>query len=51
MCLQLCKEEGSCPFSGVFAINERMDMGMYKMPFSVSVLSFGIGTMLTNFHV
>ena len=46
VCLLLCKEEGSSP-----AITERRDMGLYEVPLSVSVLGFGIGTMLTNFHV
>ena len=48
VCLLLCKEEG---FSSVFAITERRDMGMYEVPLSVSLLGFGIGTMLANFHV
>ena len=26
-------------------------MGLYEMPLSVYLLGFGIGTMLTNFHV
>ena len=49
VCLLLCKEEGS--FSSVFAITERRDMGLYEVPLSVSLLGFGIGTMLANFHV
>ena len=48
VCLLLCKEEGSSPVS---AITERRDMGLYKVPLSVSLLGFGIGTMLANFHV
>ena len=32
-------------FSSVFAITERRDMGLYEVPFSVSLLGFGIGTM------
>ena len=47
-CLLLCKEEGSSPVS---AITERRDMGLYEVPLSVSLLGFGIGTMLANFHV
>ena len=47
-CLLLCKEEGSSPVS---AITERRDMGLYKVPLSVSLLGFGIGTMLASFHV
>ena len=35
----------------VFAITERRDMGLYVVPLSVSLLGFGIGTMLANFHV
>ena len=38
-------------FSGVFAITERSDMGLYEVPLSASLLGFGIGTMLANFHV
>ena len=30
---------------------ERRDMGLYGVPLSVSLLGFGIGTMLANFHV
>ena len=26
-------------------------MGLYEVPLSVSLLGFGIGTMLANFHV
>ena len=37
--------------SQVFAITERRDMGLYEEPLSVSLLGFGIGTMLANFHV
>ena len=48
VCLLLCREEGSSPVS---AITERMDMGLYEVPLSVSFLGFGIGTMLANFHV
>ena len=48
VCLLLCKEESSSP---VTAITERRDMGLYEVPLSVSLLGFGIGTMLANFHV
>ena len=48
VCFLLCKEEGSSPVS---AITERRDMGLYEVPLSVSLLGFGIGTMLANFHV
>ena len=46
--LQLCTEESSSPVS---AITESRDMGLYEVPLSVSLLGFGIGTMLANFHV
>ena len=48
VCLLLCKEEGSSPVS---AITEMRDMGLYEVPLSMSLLGFGIGTMLANFHV
>ena len=38
-------------FSSVFAITERRDMGLYEVPLSVSLLGFGIWTMLANLHV
>ena len=38
-------------FSSVFAITERTYIGLYEVPLSVSLLGFGIGTMLANFHV
>ena len=47
VCLLLCKEEGSSPVS---SITERRDMSLYEVPLSVSLLGFGIGTMLANFH-
>ena len=43
--------QGRRLFSSVFAITERRDMGLYEVPLSVSLLGFGIGTMLANFHV
>ena len=33
------------------AITERRDMGLYEVPLSVSLLGFGIGTMLANCHM
>ena len=38
-------------FSSVFAITERRDIGLYEVPLSVSLLDFGIGINLSNFHV
>ena len=35
VCLQLCKEQCSSPVS---AITERMDMGLYEVPLSMSLL-------------
>ena len=38
-------------FSSVFAITERRDMGLYTVPLSMSLLGFGMGKMLANFHM
>ena len=43
--------KGRWIFSSVFAISERSDMGLYEVPLSMSLLSFGMGTMLSNFHM
>ena len=43
--------QGRRLFSSVFAITEMMDMGLYEVPLSMSLLGFGMGTMLANFHV
>ena len=48
VCLLLCKEEGSSPVS---AITDRRDMDLYEVPLSMSLLGFGIGTMLAIFHM
>ena len=32
-------------------MSERRDMGLYEVPLSMSLLGFGMGTMLANFHV
>ena len=48
VCFLLCKEECSSPVS---VITERRDMGLYEVPLSVSLLGFGIRTMLANFDV
>ena len=47
VCLWLCTEEGSSP---VFFQLLR-DMGLYEVPLSMSLLGFGMGTMLANFHM
>ena len=46
--LLLCKEEGSLPVS---AITEMRDMGLYQVPLSMCLLGFGLGSMVTNFHM
>ena len=38
-------------FYSVFAITERRDIGLYEVPLSMSLLGFGMGTMLANFHM
>ena len=48
VCLLLCKEGWSSPVS---AITERRDMDLYEVPLSMSLLGFGMGTMLANFHM
>ena len=37
--------------SSVSVITERRDMGLYELPMSMSLLSFGMGTMLANSHM
>ena len=56
VCLLLCREEGSSPVSlqllrGRIWACIRRDMDLYEVPLFVSLLGFGIGTMLANFHV
>ena len=48
VCLLLCKEEGSSPVS---AITEGRDMGLYDVPLYMSLLGFGMGSMLAKFHM
>ena len=38
-------------FSSVNTITERRDLGLYEVPLSMSLLGFGMGTMLANFHM
>ena len=38
-------------FSSIFAITVRRDMGLYDVALSMSLLGFGMGTMLANFHM
>ena len=38
-------------FSSVFAIPEMRDMDLYEVPLSMSLLGFGMGTMLASFHM
>ena len=37
--------------SSVFAITERRDKGLHEVPLSMSLLGFGMGTMLANLHM
>ena len=48
VCLLLCKEEGSSPVS---AITEWRVMGLYEVPLSISLVGFGMGAMVANFHM
>ena len=48
LCFLLCKKEGSSPVS---VITERRCMDLYEVPLSMSLLGFGIGIMLANFHI
>ena len=48
VCLLLCNEECSSPVS---AIIEKMDTGLYEVPLSVSLLGFGMETMLANLYL
>ena len=48
VCFLLCKEVDSSPVS---TIAERRDMGLYEVPLSMSLLGFGMGTMLANLHM
>ena len=38
-------------FYGFFVITERRHMGMYEVSLSMSLLGFGMGTMLAHFHM
>ena len=42
--------QGRMLFSSVFSITERRNMDLYEMPLSMSLLGFGVGTMLANFY-
>ena len=37
--------------SRLFSSVQLQDMGLYEVPLFVSLLGFGIGTMLANFHM
>ena len=37
-------------FFSVFAITERRNTGLYVVPLSMSLMGFGMETMLANFH-
>ena len=48
VCLLLCKEEGYSPVSLQLL---RGVICLYEVPLSMSLLGFGMGTMLANFHL
>ena len=43
VCLLLCKDDGYSPVS---AITDRRDMGLYEVPLHMSLLGFGMWTVL-----
>ena len=49
--MRLCAAKLCFSPSSVFVITEKRDMGMYEVPLSMSLLGFGIGTMLANFYM
>ena len=49
--LVCCYVRKKALFSSGFAITDRRDMGLYEVPLSMSLLGFGMGTMLANFHM
>ena len=49
VCLLLCKEEDSFPVS--LQLLRGGDVGLYEVRLCVSLLVFGIRTMLANFYV
>ena len=51
MCGILFVMYGSSVFSGVFAITDRSEMGMYSVPMFMSLFGFGIGMMFASFLV
>ena len=46
-----CYVRKKASISSIFAITERMCMGMYEVPMSMYLFGFVMGTMLANFHV
>ena len=51
MCGMLFVMYRSSAFSGVFAITERSEMGLYDVPMFMSMFGFGIGMMFASFYV
>ena len=45
-----CVMYGRITFSGVFAITDRRDIGLYDVPMLMSLLGLGIGMVLASFH-
>ena len=42
---------GNRLFSRVFAITERRDIGLFEVPLSMSLMGFGMRTMLANLYM
>ena len=51
VCYVCCNVKRIMLFPSVFAITEKSDMGLYDVPLYMSLLGFGMGTMLANFHM
>ena len=51
MCGMLFVMYGSSVFSGVFAITERSEVGLYNVLMFMSLFGFGIGMMFSSFRV
>ena len=48
VCLLSCYEESSSPVPMQL---QRGDMDLYEVPLAMSLLAFGVGIMLANFHM
>ena len=45
-----CVMYGRITFSGVFAITDRRDIGLYDVPMLMALLGLGIRVILPSFH-